>query len=164
MTAPTDQTGFDADYVKKLREEAADWRTKFRGLEAQSLYKDVNLELVSQGIKADPTWVQMIEGQSVKEAVEGFKTKYPHLATQPTTQVVVPAPTMVPASTTPATPVVPTTPQVLQVVAPGTENQPDPLKARGLDEIKKDPVARSRLRDLYRAKLAEGSNQPPHKY
>lgn len=147
---------FDKEYVTKLREEAAQWRTKYRELEAQGLYKDVQLEFAKRGIEADPSWVVIAEGQSIKDAVDGLVAKHPNLS----------APT----------PVAPTLPientsvrrvQVPSVMSAGPANSdtpPTPFKDRSPAEIKKDPVARSKLRDQYRALLASSSNQPNHEY
>lgn len=147
---------FDADYVKKLREEAAGWRTKYRELEVQGVYKDVQLELVNQGIKADPTWVELKEGQSVTDAIKDLVSKHPHLAETSVT------PTLTPTELPEVKKVQP--PHVMRVTEPKTEVPSNPLHERSVEEIKKDPVARSRLRDLYRAKLLAASNQPEHQY
>lgn len=147
---------FDAEYVKKLREEAAGWRTKYRELETQGLYKDVQVELANQGIKADPTWVEIKEGQSVTDAVKDLVSKHPNLAPVEVPTVPVLSPTQDPHRVQ--------APHVMSVTHPKTEVPSNPLHERSVEEIKKDPVARSRLRDLYRAKLAASSNQPDHKF
>lgn len=147
---------FDAEYVKKLREEAASWRTKYRELEVQGTYKDVQVELANQGIKADPTWVTMKEGQCVSDAVKDLVSEHPHLAPSVAPSPPVVQPTDVPRRVQ--------APHVMNTTHPKTEVPSNPLHERSVEEIKKDPVARSKLRDLYRAKLAASSNQPDHKF
>lgn len=146
---------FDEKYVGKLREEAAQWRTKYRELEAQGLYKDVEVEFAKRGIEADPSWVNVAEGQSIGEAVDALVTKHPNLSST------------VPSVTTPTVdePKVtrPLAPKAMAAGSPKTET-PTTLKDRTPSEIKKDPVARSKLRDQYRALLAGSSNQPNHEY
>lgn len=147
---------FDEKYVKELREENAKWRTKFRELEANELYKDVEVEFAKRGIAADPTWVQVEEGQSVTDAVEALVAKHPNLvsqSTQSTTQEV-----------TEPTVRRPTAPRVMSPGGKHSDTPANPLHERSMTEIKKDPVARSRLRDLYRDLLASTSNQPNHGY
>lgn len=147
---------FDKEYVTKLREEAAQWRTKFRELEANGLYKDVEVEMAKRNIKADPTWVEVKEGQSVSDAVDALVAQHPHLST-----------TTVTTTTTEDEPSV-RRPQTPRVMATGSRVHPETpanhLQDRTPAEIKKDPVARSKLRDQYRALLAASSNQPNHEY
>lgn len=147
---------FDEKYVAKLREEAAQWRTKLRELEAQNLYKDVEVEFAKRGIQADPTWVEVKEGEDISKAVDALVSKHPNLAGSPA-----PTPTL---PTTNETPEVrrPQLPRVMQAGPKHSDNPDKPFHERAVSEIKKDPVARSKLRDLYRAKLAASSNQPQH--
>lgn len=142
------QTGFDAEYVKKLREEAAEWRTKYRELESQSAYKDVSVELARRGVKADPSWIAIEDGQSIADAVESFVGKYPQLAATPQT----------PATTTPThekRTLRPSPPPVVtgspNTNAANVSASGEALGERSVAEVKKDPVARAKLRDTYRA-------------
>lgn len=150
---------FDAEYVKKLREEAAKWRTQCRELEAQQKNSVVQVELAKRGIQADPSWVRVEDGQDVGEAIDALVAQYPHLG--PAKQAVTdsdpldflleeaPKPRMTPK------PIAPSTPQ---------STTPKPARAaritkRNINEIRKDPKARAKVRDLYRDLLAKGSNQ-----
>lgn len=153
----TDKT-FDTEYVKKLREEAASWRTKYRELEAQQATNAVSLELAKRGIQADPTWVKLEEGQEIGDAIDSLVEQYPHL--QPTTQSVVeeqndswlqpePKPRVTPK------PVAPTSPRSTTPKPARTAR----ITKRNIAEIKKDPKARAKVRDLYRELLQQGSNQ-----
>lgn len=147
---------FDQEYVSKLREEAAQWRTKYRELEAQGLYKDVQLEFAKRNITADPSWVEITEGQSISDAVDGLVAKHPNLS----------APTLVAPTLPPEVPS-PKRVQGPSVITAGpshTDTPVKPFRDRTPGEIKKDPVARSKLRDQYRALLASSSNQPSHEY
>lgn len=154
----TDRKDFDEGYVKKLREEAASWRTKCRELETQVNSAEIDKELSLQGLKADPSWVQVEEGQSVRDAVEALAAQHPHL--QEERVVHDPAPEL--DYPTPK----PTTPRPLRPSTPNS-NSPKPYKANritsgNISEIKKDPVARSKVRDLYRSLLKSNSNQPDY--
>lgn len=148
---------FDEKYVKQLRDEAAGWRTKYRELEAQGLYKDVEVELAKRNIKADPTWVEVKEGQTISQAVDSLVEQHPHLASAP-------APTPTNEKVTPEV----RRPQAPRAMSTGTHSHSDtpdnPMRDRSLDEIKKDPVARAKLRDLYRGLLEKSSNQPKFEY
>jgi len=142
-----DQETFDAAYVKQLREENASWRSKVRELEAQS---EVQVELARRGIQADPTWVQMKPGQNVEDAVTDLINKHPQLTK--------------PAETVQETVQRPLVPKAIQSGTGNPINPDKPFHERNVQEIKKDPVARAKLRDLYRAQLAASSNQPDHSY
>lgn len=149
------QTGFDADYVKKLREEAASWRTRCRELEAAQHNAQVEIEFARRGIQADPTWVKVEEGQTIEEAVGTFVEQYPHLKVQESVDI--------PDIEDEQLPVVRSTPKP---IAPSTPRSTTPKKARStrinqrnISEIRKDPKARAQVRDLYRDLLTKGSNQ-----
>lgn len=153
---PTEKE-FSLEYVQELRREAASYRTKYKELEAQT---SVLKELTSRNIKADPSWVKVQEGQSVKEAVDMLLESYPHLIVQdnnsrreidefkhingdshpqhrPTPKPQAPAP---------------------HPVGPKTDVE-TLLKERDYEAIKKDPKARAALRDQYRELLRAGSHQ-----
>jgi len=150
-------TEFDEAYVKKLRDEAAKWRVKAKELETQQHTSVIEVELAKQGIKADPTWVTVEEGQSVEDAVGALAASYPSL--QKIEEVVQVEPDF---DFTPET-----KPKVLpKVLSPSSpqSNVPKPVRAtritqRNIKEIRKDPKARAKVRDAYRAMLAQGSNQ-----
>jgi hypothetical protein len=156
------QTGFDAEYVKKIREEAAGWRTKYRELESEVAYSKVEAELARRGVKADPSWVTLKEGQKISEAVDALVKQHPHLVGS-TGQPVVPTEETEPqAKPTPHV----IRPSLPKAMTPGGSNTNSPgadptslYGKRTFEEIKKDPVARSKLRDHYRQLLASSSNQ-----
>ena len=152
-------TGFSQEYVQELRQENATWRTKLREAEAiiakyEKAEQDyiindkVTAELTERGIEGvDPTWVDVPEGTEVKKAVDAFLEKHPNLA-QPKAPAN-PLDGKVPERKAGPTPV----PQ-------GTKNrdtnvQPNP-NGDDYATIKKDPIARAKLRDLYRGLLQQG--------
>lgn len=150
-----DRKEFDESYVKKLREENASWRTKCRELEAQTHAAEVDSELVRQGLKADPSWVQIEEGQSVADAVKALAEQHPHLQSKVMPDVV---------SDLDFTPVA--RPMSVKPIQPSTQRSTTPKPAtatrittRNISEIKKDPVARAKVRDFYRDLLKSNSNQ-----
>ena len=149
---------FSAEYVAELRQENASWRTKFQEMKGAI---EVNAELARCNIKADPSWVKVQEGQTVKEAVKQLMKDHPHLVVQATPEVetdqVEPddvhsqlmaqlKQTQAPVARDPKT----TTPK---------KTSQQILKERNMAEIKKDPVAREALRQYYRELLQNGSHQ-----
>lgn len=139
--------GYSQEYVEKLRREAADWRTKYRDLESKTVYSSVEVELQKRGVKADPKWVEVNDGMSAADAVENFVAKYPHLMSGPTNTV------------EPQRPQKPNLPQAQGGGTPNTNLPSNPSQGRSLEEIKKDPVARSQLRDRYRQLIQQQSRQ-----
>lgn len=141
---------FDNKYVSELRSEAASWRTKYRELEAQIAYKDVEVELAKRGVSADPSWVTIQENQSVSEAVNELIAKHPNLNTTTTPD----------APEAPETRVIkPRAPAAIQAGPTNSNVPPNPMASRSVDEVKKDPKARSQLRDHYRSLIRRESNQ-----
>lgn len=150
---PTQQGGYSAEYVKSIREEAASWRTKLREAEdkynaleskmnEQSRVNNVTAEFTKRGIKADPKWVSIEEGQKVEQAVDKFLKDYPQFVAQqqdsflPTQQ-----------------PVVDRKPMQPQAPNSNIEN----TAVSELGAVKKDPIARAKLRDHYRAMLQQSA-------
>lgn len=146
------QGGYSADYVKSLRDEAASWRTKLRELEtkyneletkvkADYTANTIGKELEKRGVKADPTWVKVEEGMSPEQAVDKFLKDYPHLQLT-SDDSFVPKPTKKP-------------------MRPNTANSNiENTAVSELDAIKKDPIARNKVRDLYRGLLAQSAKTP----
>lgn len=146
---------FDKEYVAKLREENAKWRNKYRELEAQNGKSAVETELTKRGIQANADWVTVEEGQSVGDAVDALVASYPSLQTHVTS-----------GDDFDLTPDEPKQKMTPKVIAPSTQQstQPKPVRNgritdRNIAEIRKDPKARSKVRDLYRDLLQQGSNQ-----
>lgn len=147
------QTGFDLEYVKELRQEAAEWRTKYRGLEERVVQAEVRAELKERGVKADPSWVKVAEGKTVNEAVEEFVQQYPHLVATPDSSVTE-NPGKAPVK------------KVTKPMVPGdskNSNLPGPkpvgkLDSNTLKDIKKDAKARGQLRDLYKDLIRNSTN------
>lgn len=156
---------FDQGYVKKLREEAANWRTKYRELEAQQQNQLVQVELAKRGIQADPSWVKLDEGQDVGEAIDALVAQYPSLEGSggghhskygnegPTLDDFYDEPEVKPKLTP-------------KPISPSSQRStsPKPVRAaritkRNIEEIRKDPKARAKIRDQYREMLKQGSNQ-----
>jgi len=148
---------FDREYVKNLRAEAARYRTEakelksqledFKSLDAQIKTVRVENELTRRGLTADPSWVQIQEGQSPIEAVDNFLVKFPEFNKDITEKSV--EHKSVPKAISPN----PNTASKESVHPSGV------LGTRGLGEIKHDPIARNNLRDLYRDLLTSSSNQ-----
>ena len=147
---------FDPEYVKELRAEAAKYRTKakeletkYTSLEGQIKETRIENELIRRGVIAEPSWIQLADGQSPSEAVESFLEKYPHLAPtvsqeEEPTQERKPYPQALPRD-------------------PGNAGVPGPpakgpFSGRDIDSVKQDPKARSQLRDHYRQLLASQSH------
>jgi hypothetical protein len=141
---------FDIEYVKKLREENASWRTKYREMEQK---QGVLAEFQTRGIKADPRWVVLEEGKTVTECVDRLLEEFPNLKSDERSPDLQRKPSGGPT--------------------PKPDNSSNPfknsntpgdkplglLKERSVQELKKDPIARSQLRSEYRALLAASSNQ-----
>ena len=145
------QGAYSADYVKSLRDEAASWRTKLRELETkyteletktkqEHLSNTIGKELERRGIKADPSWVKLEDGMSPEQAVDKFLKNYPNLI--PSEQPIAPK-------------------RVRNPMRPNAaDSNIENTAVSELDAIKKDPIARSKVRDLYRSLLAQSAKTP----
>jgi len=146
---------YSADYVKELRDEAASWRTKFRDAEQSlssmndklaSMEKTFTLksELDKRGVAVDPSWVKVEEGMSPSQAVDKFVEQYPQFQTENNQNNSQPQPSPTP-----------------RPMKPEKQNSNAPkFKDSDYKSIKNDPVARSKLRDMYRSMLGDGNNGP----
>jgi len=162
--APVDHgrnTGYSADYVRELRDEAASWRTKLRDSETkyQTLEKSVQEatvkatlgeELSKRGVKVNPEWIKIGQGQTTAQAVDLFLKEYPQFAAGNTDDGDVI--TAQAADTTPD----PRSQQRPQTTKKANSNV-QVGKVSDLQAIKKDPVARAKVRDLYRSLVANQS-------
>jgi hypothetical protein len=139
--------GYSPEYIKELREEAAGWRTKFRETETQlsslkeelgtiEKYSKVLDELDARGLEIEPSWLDVKDGEEISAAVDRFVQKYPQFGGKPTSQ-----PTTKP-----------------QPPERKNTNAPAFIDA-DYSSVKKDPVARSKIRDMYRSMLTQGSIQ-----
>lgn len=155
----SDGTGFSADYVKTLRDEAAGWRTKFRELEGVQTVQTIEAELTKAGIKANPSWVTVADGQSVELAVSKFAEDYPHLKVQQEAASDKEDVLEVITAKIGVESVKPQSPKKT-VTAPNAPGPKEMLRSRQLQEIKKDPAARKQLANHYRNLLRQVSNQP----
>ena len=145
---------FDAEYVKDLRKEAARYRTQskdlktelegYKGLEAQISEARVENELIRRGVTAQAEWVSLEPDQSPAEAVDKFLEKYPMFTNgeEPEVQPEV-EPKVVPTAMSPKP----------------TVTSDNSWEAAGLDAIRKDPVAKQNLTEVYRDLLKTSSNQ-----
>jgi hypothetical protein len=145
---------FDAEYVKSLRSEAAKYRNQtkelkselegFKGLEAQIGAIRIENEFIRRGITAEPSWVQVQEGESPSVAVDRFLEKYPQFSNGGTVESV--EESQVEPKTFP------------QAMPPKPTNTVHSNLTRDLEDIKKDPAARNNLTDLYRDLLKTDSH------
>lgn len=142
-------TGYSSEYVKELRDEAATWRNKLRETETKvqqlesTLNKDrvlntVGKELEKRGIKCDPTWIKLEEGVTPDKAVDKFLKDYPQFA-QGNQESFAPRSTKRPME-----------------INSQDSNIENTAKSE-LDAIRKDPIAREKLRSLYRGLLAKSA-------
>ena len=149
VETPTPQpsnTGYSAEYVKELRDEAASWRTKFRDTETKfktleesvtNLEKTNNLkaELTKRKLDIDIDLIKVEPGVKVDVAVDNFLKKYPQFG-QPSPQE-----------------------STRQPMIPERRNTNAPVIPDGdVAAVRKDPMAREKLRELYRGMLTAGSN------
>jgi hypothetical protein len=151
MEEKEDNTTFSAEYVRELRSENAQWRTKLREMESRygelenkmdsmNTKTTVASELLKRGVKVNPDWIKPQEGQSVGEAIDNFLNEYPQFAVEQ-------QPTQEP--TRPAIPKSSRSEPKTNVPTPGE---------RSISELKEDPKARSEVRDLYRQMLTGKNN------
>lgn len=150
-------TGYSAEYVKTLRDEAASWRTKLREteqkveevtnkvteLETAATQKTVTdtiaTEITSRNLKIDPSFVKLEENQTPKDAVDKFLKAYPQFGEATNVQPEQKAPGKSP-------------------MPPKSQNTNiENTAVSELDAIQKDPIARSKLRNLYRGLLAQSA-------
>ncbi len=85
------------------------------------------------------SWIKIGEGQSVEQAVEQFTKDYPQMATETGPQN--------------AAPQTYGTQKPMGTEKPNTNNAG--VNTTELQAVRKDPVARARLRDQYRSMLTE---------
>jgi len=147
-------TGYSAEYVRSLRDEAATWRTKLRETEAklttleetvkeQIRNSTVSAELAKRNLKIDPSWIKLEDKQEVKDAVDKFLKDYPQFGTTETNDNNIQTKPK-PVGKTPMAPNLPNS---------NIEN----TDVSELGAIKADPVARAKLRQLYRGLLAQSA-------
>lgn len=149
---------FDKDYVKSLRSEAARYRTElkdakeqlnqYQALEKQIHTVRIENELIRRGVTANPEWVEFDSGMSPSQAVDNFLEKFPQFVDGVSEPEKV-EPKKVPKAISPN----PNTASKESSYPSGA------LGTRDLSEIKKDPMARNNIRDLYRDLLRTSSNQ-----
>lgn len=143
-------TGYSAEYIKNLRDEAATWRTKLRDTEVkvaeltatingERIANTVGKELEKRGITCDPSWVTMEEGQTPEKAVDSFLKKYPQLAAVA------------------EVPIIPKNKNLRPMGANLPDSNIENTAKSELDAIRKDPIAREKLRSLYRGLLAKSA-------
>lgn len=149
---------FDKEYVKSLRAEAARYRTElketkqeldqYKTLETQIHTVRIENELIRRGINANPEWVEFNSGMSPSQAVDNFLEKFPQFVGGV------------------SEPEKPEAKKVPKAISPNPNKANKEvqfptgiLATRNLDEIKKDPIARNNIRDLYRDLLRTSSNQ-----
>jgi hypothetical protein len=138
--------GYSAEYVRELREEAASWRTKFRETEARvktleesiagnERTSSIKAELIKRNLEIDVDLIKLEQGEKADQAVDRFLKKYPQFGK--------------PAGKEPTRR--PMTPEKQNTNTPHVFDE-------DYEAVKKDPVARTKLRELYRGMLTNGSN------
>lgn len=150
QVSQSNATGYSAEYVKTLRDEAASWRTKLRETEGElntlketqqiaELDATIGVELKKRNIAVNPAWVDITEGQTVEQAVDTFVKKYPTVIPQETLTVESPQQrsTRKPMSTE------------------KTNTNVQSAVVTDVGAIKRDPIARAKLRDHYRGLLGK---------
>lgn len=160
---------FDKEYVSNLRSEAAGWRTKTRELESQVAQLSkldaevkavrVENELIRRGINIDPTWVSVQENQTIGEAIDMFAEKWPHLVatSQETVELEEESEVVEPKLSRKVPPAMPPNPNKANVPGPQAKGS---FGDRTMEEIKKDPRAKSQLTAQYRDLIRNSSHQP----
>lgn len=156
--------GYSKEYISELRSEAAHWRTKFRETEKQLetyaqaeqeyiLNDKVSQHLEKKGIKdVDPTWVDVQDGQDVSDAVDSFLEKHPRFKVDPGEEAV---PQLPQGDRVPGThPPVPSQ----KPMATEQRNTNIGNYTKDYATIKQDPIARTKLRELYRGLLSQQQN------
>lgn len=149
---------FDKDYVKSLRAEAAKYRTElketrleldqYKTLEKQIHTVRIENELIRRNVKANPEWIEFNSDMSPSQAVDNFLEKFPQFV-DGVSEPEKAEPKKVPKAISPN----PNTASKESSYPSGV------LGTRDLNEIKKDPIARNNIRDLYRDLLRTSSNQ-----
>lgn len=143
-------TGYSAEYIKNLRDEAATWRLKLRETEVkvqelestikgERVANTVGRELEKRGLKCDPSWVKLEEGVTPEKAVDKFLKDYPQWAQSA------------------EVPILPKNKNLRPMGANLPDSNIENTAKSELDAIRKDPIAREKLRDLYRGLLAKSS-------
>lgn len=143
-------TGYSKEYVANLREEAATWRTKLRETEAkveelsntikgERQSNTVGRELERRGLKCNPDWVVVEEGSTPEKAVDKFLKDYPQFA-----QVA-------------EIPIMPKNKNLRPMGANLPDSNIENTAKSELEAIRKDPIARDKLRSLYRGLLAKSA-------
>ena len=141
-------TGYSQEYVSSLRDEAASWRTKLRESEEKSenmlktqFHNEVNSVLKNKGlsnIKAE--WIESIDAESIDLAVDKFVEQNPLFKSD---QTIIKKETKQPMNTT----------KENTNSNNRFESNPD------LASIRKDPIARSKMREQYRTLLRNKNKQ-----
>lgn len=154
-------TGFSQEYVAELRRENAHWRNKLRDVETvvqqyQQAEKDyqindrISKELTERGLTdVDPVWVDVGDGQDINKAVDAFLEKHPRF------KVGLEDPFPAPADKEEHAPARGKVTPPMSVERKNTNVSKYPSDYQSM---KKDPMARSKLRDLYRGLLSAQQN------
>jgi len=142
-------TGYSADYVKSLRDEAAGWRSKLRESEAtiatmntKTVESSIGSMLETKGIKCDPSFIKVAEGQTIEQAVDKFATEYPQFKVEATTE-----------ENNDNTNTNNTNIEAMNTRKENTNTNNRGSKPTDVAAVKKDPIARAKLRDQYRSML-----------
>lgn len=146
------RSAFSPDYVKELREEAASWRTKYRETETkvQTLEQSiaqltsgskVKEEISKRGLKINPDFIKLDKDGDAAKAVDKFLEDYPQFAVESTQQVIKPVKK-----------------GIKPIAGEKTNTNNNPAQKGNIMDVKKDPLARAKLREQYRSMLGHGDN------
>lgn len=147
QTQQNQNTGYSQEYISSLRDEAASWRTKLRESEAKievmhedSFNTTIASELKTRGLtNIDPKWIATQDGDNISKAVDNFLEKNPNFKVDKDDRQ---------------------NQEHKETKKPMNTNK-DNTNNKGFDPnpditaIRKDPVARSKMRDQYRALLSK---------
>lgn len=148
---PSRSSAFSPEYVKELRQEAADYRTKLRDTEKRvseleqtikvgQIVSNVTNEISKRGLKINPDFITIGEDGDAVKAVDAFLEEYPQFANQETPR---PAPVVNRAR---------------PITSEKTNTNNNPVRKGNIMDMAKDPIARAKLRDQYRNMLGRGDN------
>lgn len=143
-------SAYSADYVKELRDEAAMWRTKFKeeNKRANTLdeqvkgivtYTEVQEEIAKRGLKIKPDFIELGEDNDIGKAIDSFLEEYPQFA-EPVNSF---SRNSIKENKSKDKPLQP------------NRDKNFNIKNFNIGDIKKDPIGRAKLRDMYRNALGK---------
>lgn len=159
------EAGFPLEYVEKLRYENASGRVKFRDLEKRFETLEENIkrhvtespisdELKKRNLTIEPSWIKIEKDKSVAESVDTFLKKYPQFESKSTEVDFTPRKeTTQEKSTTTQEEKEKEKSTQKPMSTQKTNTNVQIGKVSDVGAIKKDPIARAKLRDHYHSLL-----------